>query len=91
MRYGGDKDKAAAVYEGIDPLTAADCADNVLYAITRCAYQCLVTSKPSFIAFTDLISDVCRPLHVQIGEIIVYATNQASPQNIARVKRGSQK
>lgn len=31
----GDADKEAAIYAGFDPLTAADIADNVIYAATR--------------------------------------------------------
>jgi len=35
VRFKGDTDKAAAVYEGVDALTAEDIADCVLWALTR--------------------------------------------------------
>jgi NADP-dependent 3-hydroxy acid dehydrogenase YdfG len=35
VRFKGDADAAAAVYEGVDPLTPEDIAECVLFALTR--------------------------------------------------------
>ena len=38
VRFGGDEEKKAAVYRGVDYLTAEDVADTILWAVTRPAY-----------------------------------------------------
>ena len=35
VRFGGDTERAAAVYEGVEPLTADDIAECVTFAVTR--------------------------------------------------------
>jgi len=35
VRFKGDADQAASVYKGIDPLTAEDISDCVMWAVTR--------------------------------------------------------
>jgi NADP-dependent 3-hydroxy acid dehydrogenase YdfG len=35
VRFGGDRDRADAVYAGVTPLTAEDVADCVAWAATR--------------------------------------------------------
>jgi 3-hydroxy acid dehydrogenase/malonic semialdehyde reductase len=53
VRFDGDKDKAAKVYKGLQPLTPEDIADAIIYATTR-------------------------PAHVNINEILLMPTAQAS-------------
>ena len=38
QRFGGDQDRADAVYTGVDPLTADDCADAIVWVATRPAH-----------------------------------------------------
>jgi hypothetical protein len=45
VRYRGDTEKVAAMYKGIEPLTAADIAEDVIYAATRCALALLFTCQ----------------------------------------------
>jgi NADP-dependent 3-hydroxy acid dehydrogenase YdfG len=59
VRFHGDAERAAKVYANIEPLTAEDVADAVLYCVTR-------------------------PSHVQINEIILTPTHQASALVIHR-------
>jgi NADP-dependent 3-hydroxy acid dehydrogenase YdfG/phage shock protein PspC (stress-responsive transcriptional regulator) len=59
VRFKGDKKRAGLVYQGMEPLTAADIAETVLYCATR-------------------------PPHVNISEIIIMPTDQASATMIYR-------
>lgn len=38
VRFGGDEQRAAGVYEGLRPLTGEDVADAIAYAVTRPSY-----------------------------------------------------
>ncbi|HZQ28489.1 MAG TPA: SDR family NAD(P)-dependent oxidoreductase [Acidimicrobiales bacterium] len=38
VRFGGDEERAAQLYAGLTPLTAADVADVIAYAVTRPAH-----------------------------------------------------
>lgn len=59
VRFRGDVEKAAAVYQGVTPLTPDDVADAIVWAVTR-------------------------PPHVNIGEIVMWASAQASTTVITR-------
>lgn len=59
VRFSGDKERAKKVYEGIQPLTAEDISNLVLFAATR-------------------------PQHVNINEILVTPTAQASTTQVIR-------
>ena len=58
-RFGGDKERADKVYQGIKPLSGDDIADVVYYAASA-------------------------PEHVQIAEVLVLATHQASGSIVHR-------
>ncbi|MSR38355.1 MAG: SDR family NAD(P)-dependent oxidoreductase [Planctomycetes bacterium] len=62
VRFKGDQERAAKVYEGTRPLSADDIADCVAWAATR-------------------------PAHVNIDQIIIMPTDQASPQLVHRVPK----
>ena len=59
VRFHGDADRAAQVYDGMTPLTAEDVAETVVW-----------------------IAD--RPVHVQVAEVVLLPTDQASAQRVAR-------
>ena len=59
IRFHGDTDRAATVYQGITPLTGDDIADVAVYASNA-------------------------PAHVQIAEVLILATHQASGSVIVR-------
>lgn len=59
IRFHGDNDRAARVYDGIKPLTGDDIADVAVFAANA-------------------------PAHVQIAEVLILATHQASGSVIVR-------
>jgi NADP-dependent 3-hydroxy acid dehydrogenase YdfG len=59
VRFHGDRERAAAVYRGVKPLTAEDVAEVVLFAATR-------------------------PPHVDLAEVLVLPTDQASATSLHR-------
>ena len=59
VRFRGDTDRAAKLYQGIKPLTGDDIADVAVYATNA-------------------------PAHVQIAEVLILATHQASGSVIVR-------
>jgi 3-hydroxy acid dehydrogenase / malonic semialdehyde reductase len=59
VRFHGDREKAAKVYDGVTPLRAIDVAETILFALTR-------------------------PAHVNISEILLVPTDQATPTLVHR-------
>ena len=59
VRFRGDTERAASLYQGIKPLTGDDIADVAVYAANA-------------------------PAHVQIAEVLILATHQASGSVIVR-------
>ncbi len=54
VRFRGDAERAAQVYEGVDPLTADDVADTIAFAVTRPPHvnldQIVITSRDQALA-----------------------------------------
>lgn len=59
VRFGGDRERALAVYAGMTPLAPEDVADAILFALTR-------------------------PRHVNVGEVVLWPTDQASTTVVRR-------
>ena len=59
VRFEGDAQRAAAVYQGLTPLTPADVADAIVWVASR-------------------------PPHVQIADVVLMPTDQASATRLAR-------
>lgn len=59
IRFRGDRERAAAVYRGIDYLKPEDVADAIVWAVTR-------------------------PPRVNVGEVVLWATQQASTTALSR-------
>ncbi len=59
VRSRGDGERAAAVYRGLTPLSPADVADAIVWALTR-------------------------PPHVNVGELVLWPTDQASTTLVHR-------
>jgi 3-hydroxy acid dehydrogenase / malonic semialdehyde reductase len=59
VRFHGDTTRAAKVYEGLQPLTAEDIAETILFCLTR-------------------------PAHVNISEMLLVPTAQATPTLVHR-------
>jgi 3-hydroxy acid dehydrogenase / malonic semialdehyde reductase len=59
VRFHGDEERAAKVYQGVTPLTGMDIAETILFALTR-------------------------PAHVNISEILLVPTDQATPTLVHR-------
>jgi NADP-dependent 3-hydroxy acid dehydrogenase YdfG len=59
VRFGGDEQRAAAVYEGVTPLSADDIADCVAWAVTRPAHvnvdEIVVTARVQVLGFGQQI------------------------------------
>ncbi len=66
VRMRGDKERARAVYAGLEPLRPEDVADAIAWAITR-------------------------PPHVNVGEIVMWASAQASTTVVTRKENAAQR
>jgi 3-hydroxy acid dehydrogenase / malonic semialdehyde reductase len=81
VRFRGDVEAAARVYTGIQPLTAEDVAEVGFCFVAVLAISCihLLNQAAQTVVFT-----ASRPPHVQIANMLVLPTNQASVTQVHR-------
>lgn len=76
VRFRGDKDAAEKVYQGVTPRTFS-----TLYVVLK-------TTKPLPVTADDIAEEIVwaasRPPHVNIAEVLVMPTHQATPWLVYR-------
>jgi hypothetical protein len=79
IRFKGDKDRAAAVYDGFAQITAADIADNIVYMATRWA-ACIAYNSNSHasICHSSSVLTTCLPLDSSYAVLLALQATQCT-------------